>query len=72
MVLQNLGKELSSDEINRTLVLSLPIEWRSKVAAIEEVKNIKTITVEELLGPLITHEHTLVKDWKGKEADMKK
>lgn len=40
--------------------------------AIEEVKNINTITVGELLGPLITHEHNLVKDWKGKEADKKK
>lgn len=42
------------------------------VMAIEEAKNPKTITTEELLGFLITHEHTLQRDKKKKEVDKKK
>lgn len=38
---------------------------------IEKTKNLKTITTEELLGSLITHEHTLEMDQKEKEADKK-
>lgn len=72
VALSNLGKGLTLDEFNRKLFASLPIEWRLKVTAIEEVKNLKTITTEELLGSLITHGHTLERDRKEKEVDKKK
>lgn len=38
----------------------------------EKEKNLKTITIEELLGSLITLEHTLKRDQKEKEIDKKK
>lgn len=72
VALQNLGKDLGLDEINRKLLASLPIEWKPKVTAIIEVNNLKTITTEELLGSLITHEHTLRKNQKEKEVDIMK
>lgn len=40
--------------------------------AIEEAKNLKTITMEELLGSLIRHEITLEKDKRKNEVSKKK
>lgn len=72
LILKNLGKGLSSNEINRNLVTSLPIEWRPKLATIKEAKNLKAITTKKLLGSLIIHKHTLKRDWKELEVDKKK
>lgn len=69
---QNLSKNLASDEINRKLFASRPIEWSPKVTVIKEAKNLKTITTEELLGSLITNKHTLERDHKEKEVDKRK
>lgn len=41
------------------------------MTVIEKAKNLKTITNQELLGSLITHEHTLERDWKEKEVEKK-
>lgn len=71
VTLQNLGKKLALNEINRNLFASLPNEQILNVMTIEKTKNLKTITTEELLGSLITHEHTLEMDQKEKEADKK-
>lgn len=64
-------KNLGSDEINRRLLVSLPIKWRHKVTTIEEAKNLKIITTK-WLSSLNTHEHTLERDQKEKELDKKK
>lgn len=69
--LQNLNKMMELDELDKKLA-SLPIKWRSKVTAIEEAKNLKANTTEELLGSLISHDHTLEKDKKEKEVSKKK
>lgn len=70
--LQNLGKKLESNELNGKLLASLPIEWRLKVMVIEEVKNLKTITMVELIVLLITHENTLERYKKRWEITKKK
>lgn len=65
--LQNLEKNQKLDELYWKLLASLPIEWIPKVAAgIEEAKYLKNITMEELLGSLITHVHTLERNKKEK------
>lgn len=56
--LQNLCKDLGSDAINRKWFASFPIKWRPKITTIEDAKKLKIIIAEELLGSLITHEHT--------------
>lgn len=71
VTLQNLGKKLALNETNRNLFASLPNEQILNVMTIEKTKNLKTITTKELLGSLITHEHTLEMDQKEKEADKK-
>lgn len=60
------------DEINRKLLASLSNEWRPNVMAIEEVKNIRTITIEKLLRYILTHEHTLKRAQTEKVEKMKK
>lgn len=60
------------DEINRKLLASLSNESRPNVMVIEEVKNIRTITIEKLLRYILTHEHTLKRAQTEKVDKMKK
>ncbi|XP_077239030.1 uncharacterized protein LOC143880142 [Tasmannia lanceolata] len=57
--LANLGKSYPTDELVSKLLRSLPPYWDPKVTAIQESKNLKTLTMEELVGSLITHEMLL-------------
>ena len=70
--LQGLGKPIPSSELNRKFLQALPWEWRPKVTAIEEAKDLKTLPLEELLGSLITHEQTLLNDKEDKGTSKKK
>ncbi|GAV87065.1 UBN2 domain-containing protein, partial [Cephalotus follicularis] len=54
--LLGLGKVFGQDELVRKLLGCLNDEWESKVTAIEESKDLKTMEIEELLGSLMTHE----------------
>lgn len=56
---KRLGKNIGNAELNHKFLLSLPKEWRLQVMAIEEAKDLATMTMEELLGSLITYQHTL-------------
>lgn len=46
--LQNRGKKLEPNELNRKLLTTLYMNWKPKVMAMEKTKNLK-ITMEELL-----------------------
>lgn len=63
---------MSLNVINWKLLPFLLIEWRPNMMTIEEVKNLKTITTEELLGSLIVDKHTLDRNRKEKEVEKKK
>ena len=51
-----LGEEVGSERQIRKLLRSLPEQWESIRVAIQESKNLKVLTVEELLGSLMTYE----------------
>ena len=70
--LKGLGKVISTHELNRKFLQALPKEWRPKVTAIEEAKDLKKLTLEELIGSLITHEQTLLHDKEEKNESRKK
>ncbi|GAV58369.1 UBN2 domain-containing protein, partial [Cephalotus follicularis] len=59
--LLGLGKVFGQDELVRKLLGCLNDEWETKVTAIEESKDLKTMEIEELLGSLMTHEVKLNK-----------
>ena len=54
--LKNMGKEYSTLELNRKLLNALSGEWKIKVIAIEEAKNLTTTPLDNIVGSLLTHE----------------
>jgi len=46
---------VASDHVNKIL-RSLPVKWRPKVTAIEEAKDLNTLSVEDLISSLKCHE----------------
>ncbi|KAI9181643.1 hypothetical protein LWI28_017061 [Acer negundo] len=69
--LHSYGKDFSSDELVRKMLRSLPKEWAPKVTAIEEAKDLKTLSLEELVGSLMTYELKL-NDMKDEDKEKKK
>ncbi|KAE8707081.1 hypothetical protein F3Y22_tig00110387pilonHSYRG00804 [Hibiscus syriacus] len=57
--LKSYGEIIPNEKLVRKLVYSLPKSWQSKKTAIIEAKNLKSLTLEELIGSLITHEMML-------------
>ena len=67
--LKNMGKEYWTLELNRKLLNALSSEWKIKVIAIEEAKNLTTTPLDEILGSLLTHE---MNEARRNEGTMKK
>ena len=55
----------------RKILRSLPRLWEAKVTAIQEAKNLNTLSLEELLGSLMTHE-LIMKQHSEEETKRKK
>ena len=54
--LKNMSKDYSTLEKNRKFLNALSSEWKIKVVAIEEAKNLSTTPLVEIVGSLITYE----------------
>jgi len=55
--LKSLGKTYTNEEMVRKILRCLPkSKWGPKVTAIEEVHDLKTLGLNDLLGKLLTHE----------------
>jgi hypothetical protein len=65
--LKALGKCYTNVENVRKILRSLPKHWNAKVIAIEEAKDLTKMSLDELLGSLMTHEIML----KGREEKAK-
>ncbi|GAV72232.1 LOW QUALITY PROTEIN: zf-CCHC domain-containing protein/UBN2 domain-containing protein, partial [Cephalotus follicularis] len=69
--LKKLGKSYSNQELVRKISRCLPKTWTPNVMVIEEAKDLSTLSLEHLLGSLMTHE-TMMKNHehvqKGKKA----
>ena len=57
--MKNLGKTYTNEEMIEKLLRSLPKLWQPKVTAIREAKELSTLSLEQLLGSLVTHEMEL-------------
>jgi hypothetical protein len=66
--LKALGKCYTNVENVRKILRSLPKYWDAKVTAIEEAKDLTKMSLDELLGSLMTHEIML----KGREEEEAK
>ncbi|KAH1107006.1 hypothetical protein J1N35_010774 [Gossypium stocksii] len=54
------------------MLRSLLMSWDAKVTTIEEAKNLETLSLDELIGSLLTHEMKLKGVNKGEEKVEKK
>ena len=54
--LKSLGKSFTTKELVRKILRILPRTWEAKVTAIQEVKDMNKITLDELIGNLQTYE----------------
>ncbi|WRX12610.1 hypothetical protein QQP08_005097 [Theobroma cacao] len=63
-----LGKPIPEHEIIKKLFRNLSKNWKSKVTAIREAKDLNVITLDEICGSLLTHELEL----KEKEEEDKR
>jgi len=48
--LKSFGKSFTTEELVRKILRFLPRSWEAKVTAIQEAKDMKTITLDELVG----------------------
>ncbi|XP_050217107.1 uncharacterized protein LOC126667985 [Mercurialis annua] len=61
--LKKLGKHYTLGEINGKILRSLDIlDWQPKITAIEESSNMKNLRTDELIGNLLLHEMTYIKE----------
>jgi len=51
-----LGKSFTTEELVKKILRFLPRSWETKVTAIQEAKDMKAITFDELIGNLQTYE----------------
>ncbi|KAK5833473.1 hypothetical protein PVK06_017309 [Gossypium arboreum] len=54
--LKSYGKTYPNEEVVRKMLQSLLTLWEAKVTTIEEVKNLETLTLDELISSFLTHE----------------
>ena len=54
--LKSLGKTFTTKELVRKILRFLPRNWEAKVTAIQEAKDLKTLSLDELIGNLQTYE----------------
>ncbi|KAA3474223.1 UBN2 domain-containing protein [Gossypium australe] len=53
------GKTYLNEEVEKKMFRRLAKSWEAKVTAIEEAKNLETLTLDKLIGSLLTHEMRL-------------
>ena len=54
--LKSLGKTFTTEELVRKILRCLPRTWEAKVMAIQEAKELKKISLDELIGNLQAYE----------------
>ena len=67
--LKSFGKSYSNSDLVRKILRSLPRTWEANVTAIQEAKDLNILSLEELLGSLMTHELSMKQH---QEEDVKK
>ncbi|CAL1377709.1 unnamed protein product [Linum trigynum] len=58
--LKGLGKMFETIDLVRKILRCLPREWLPKRTAIEEAKDLNTLSIERLVGSLLSHEEVII------------
>ncbi|XP_075087564.1 uncharacterized protein LOC142169582 [Nicotiana tabacum] len=70
--LHSLGETIPRNKLVRKILSVLPSSWESKVNSITEAKDLQTLTIDELVGNLKTHEMKKNKDNEIREHKREK
>ena len=57
--IRSYGETLGDQQVIEKMLRSLPNKFDSRVAAIEESKNLSFLSIDELMGSLLSHEQRL-------------
>ena len=60
--LKALGNTFTNCEKVKKIIRLLPKEWRPKGMAIEEAKNLNTLSIDDLIGSLISYEEDITNE----------
>ena len=55
VIVKSLGKTFTTEELVRKILRFLPRSWKAKVTAIQEAKDLKKLSLDELIGNLQTY-----------------
>ena len=66
-----LGKTFSNSKKVKKNIRSLPMEWRPKRTAIEEAKDLNTLSIDDFISSLISYKEDLVAEKKKKSIAFK-
>jgi hypothetical protein len=70
--MKGLGEEFDDSLLVQKILRSLPDKFNRKVSAIEELNDLKTLSIDQLLGTLIAYEMRINKDKSNtREASFK-
>ncbi|XP_028105171.1 uncharacterized protein LOC114304192 [Camellia sinensis] len=70
--LKSLGKTYTNVEIVRKVLRSLPKSWENKVIAVIEARDLSTLSLDELMGSLLTHEIIMQEGQEEEDKNKKK
>ncbi|KAE8688293.1 Oxoglutarate/iron-dependent oxygenase [Hibiscus syriacus] len=70
--LKGYGEVIPNEKLVRKMIYSIPKEWQSKKTIIIEAINLKSLTLDELIGSLLTHEMMVKEDEEREEKKNKK
>ena len=65
--LRKLSKPFTKEEVNNKILRILPKkDWKSRVTSIEEAQDLATLPTDMIIGKLLTHELTIIKEVRNK------
>ena len=56
--LKSLGEKITNEKMVKKILRSLTKDWKTKTTAIEEAKDLSTLTIDDLIGSLLAYEVT--------------
>ncbi|KAI5322182.1 hypothetical protein L3X38_031254 [Prunus dulcis] len=67
----NLGEKIQEDRVVKKILRSLPQRFQPKITAIEEIRDLNTLKVQELIGSIQTYEMKHLAPKKSKNVAFK-
>ena len=70
--LKSLGEKITNEKMVKKILRSLTKDWKTKTTAIEEAKDLSTLTIDDLIGSLLAYEVQVKEDEEEEEKPKRK